>query len=470
MKRRSAGISRRAFLAGAGATSAWALLGMPGCGAGYDYAPLVALWRRRHALEAQYLQALRFTLSPNQISAGKVLKLVLRDQRGGDWLFKVGGVASCGARAVYELGTLFGWETPQYQRTSVIVNGKEVRGTLQRYITDARILVGFVKEARRGNDRLAPRAWSDLLQSQLFGWITANHHLHILQFIATIRWGQVTRVQRIDNAVEWYLVGHDRLDESFMTPILSARMKHSLLGYKWMWDLFQKGYAALPLAEVYALARFIAGAPDELYAERFREGIEDDFDCFGNDSKSVLRGLVPDLVDSFDESSFLPTMVARKNALPADIAELFETQLEKAGRRVDYRDGPSMEETGARIGRGLEERIAELESSLGRLDPHPPPQQSIDAVTSVEAYGIISQVLESANIPKSEEEQKVVFSEAIASMVDLEQQAHNSLESRGIGHAIAHLEGLVEKPLSEAEARAQICCFNSIFPVLPDAS
>ena len=163
-------------------------------------------------------------------------------------------------------------------------------------------------------------------------------------------------------------------------------------------------------------------------------------------------------------------MVARKNALPTDIAALFESQLDKAGRKMGYRDGPSPPEIGERISRGLEERIAELESRLGRLDPHPPPQQSIDAVTSIEAYAIISRVLESANIPKSKEEQKLVFSDAIASMAELEQQAHNPLEKQGIDHAIAHLEGLIEKPLSEAEARVQVCCFNSIFPVLPDAS
>ncbi len=454
-------------MAAVGAVSA---LNAEGCAAPrYDYGPLIALWQRRQALEARHLKLLRFTLSPKQISAGTILKLVLRDQRGEDWIFKVGQVACCGARTVYELGTLFGWETPELDHARVVVNGKSVGGTLQRYVPDAQRIVGFVKQTRRGIDRLTPEAWSDLLQSQLFGWITANHHLHMMQFIGTIMWGKVTRVQRIDNTVEWYLIGHDRLDESFMTPILAARMKHDLLGYGWMWDLFRKGLAPLPVAEVYALAKFIAAAPDGVYIERFERGIASDFDRFANVSAAVLRELVPDLVESFDRDSFLPTMVARKNALPTDIATLFDAQLEKSGRTVDFRDGPSLQETGERIKRRLEERIAELESRLGRLDPDPSPQESIDAVTSVEAYRVISQVLESFNIPKSGRKQKELFGEAIASLRDLAQHAHNPLEKRGVDHAIAHLEGLIENPLSEAEARAQVCCHNSIFPVLPGA-
>ena len=470
MKRRSRGISRRGFLACAGALGAFAALSSKGCAADYDYSPLIALWRRRQALEARHLKLLRFTLSPNQISAGTILKLGLRDQGGEDWIFKVGPVACCGARTVYELGTLFGWETPEIHHTSVVVNGKSVRGTLQRLVPDAQRIVGFVKQTRRGIDRLTPRAWRDLLESQLFGWISVNHHLHIMQFIGTMSAGRVARVQRIDNTVEWYLVGHDRLDESFMTPILAVRMEHHLLGYGWMWDLFRRGLTQLPLAEVYALACFIAAAPDEIYAERFARGIDNDFDRFANVSTKVLRELVPDLVEAFDTAAFVPTMVARKKELPEAIAALFETELAKLGQRAGFHDGPSPHEIGERIGHGLEERIAELDARLGRLDPGPPPQQSINAVTSVEAYGIISQVLASSNIPKSARKQRELFSEAIASLVDLAQHAHNPLETRGIEHAVAHLEGLIEKPLSEVEARAQVCCHNAIFPVLPGSS
>jgi len=207
-----------------------------------------------------------------------------------------------------------------------------------------------------------------------------------------------------------------------------------------------------------------------VYAERFQRGIDRAFDRFANVSTEALRHLVPDLVEGFDKHAFLPAMVARKSSLPADMASLFETQLKKSGRSVDFSDGPSLQETGARISRGIEERIAELESGLGRLDPRPPPQESINAVTSVEAYGVISEVLASHNIPASAPVQRAVFSEAIASLVALEQHAHNPLERRGFDYAIAHLEGLIENPMSRAEARAQVCCHNSIFPVLPEAS
>ena len=133
-------ISRRAFIAKAGAIGVYAALGLPACGGGYDHAPLIALWRRRHALEKPRLKGLRFTLSPNQISSGKMLKVVLRDQLGGDWLFKMGDQAIDGAEAVYRLGCLLDWETPEPQRAELPVNDSRVTGSVQRFVPNAGVL------------------------------------------------------------------------------------------------------------------------------------------------------------------------------------------------------------------------------------------------------------------------------------------------------------------------------------------
>ena len=69
-----------------------------------------------------------------------------------------------------------------------------------------------------------------MAKNHLMSWLLANHQVHGSQFIALGKDLQhLENVMRIDNEIEWPLMGYDRLDISYRSPFL--------------WDVRNGGYA-----------------------------------------------------------------------------------------------------------------------------------------------------------------------------------------------------------------------------------
>ena len=83
-----------------------------------------------------------FTLSEFQIKKGETLKLILEDQLGRKWIFKSAESDYLGSRIAYLLYKLFGLNTPEVHYKIFNINGKFIRGNIQRFIPNQGTLEG----------------------------------------------------------------------------------------------------------------------------------------------------------------------------------------------------------------------------------------------------------------------------------------------------------------------------------------
>ena len=102
---------------------------------------------------------------------------------------------------------------------------------------------------------------------------------------------KIKSIQRIDNAIEWFLMGHDRLDKDYVSPML---IDTSFPGYSSFWNNFilsrifdrspekipnepglqaYRFHMGLDLNRIYRWARFIAGYPEDEYRHFFDLGL-----------------------------------------------------------------------------------------------------------------------------------------------------------------------------------------------------
>ncbi|MAE71045.1 MAG: hypothetical protein CME06_11335 [Gemmatimonadetes bacterium] len=460
--------SRRSFIGLAGALGVGAFLGLR-IDRDPDYERLIRLWRRRLELEKELFRRLRFTLSPTQMRCGMTLKLVLRDQLGDDWLFKMGDTAVDGAEAIYRIGCLFGWETPELHRATLPINGPLIFGSAQRLIPESTELAIHIFGPNAEPARLTDEVLEYLLTAQLLGWITANHHVHSRQFVTTRVGDSIDRIYRIDNTVEWFLVGHDELSAKYCTPLLSRKLPVSKLGYGWMWGGFRASKLDLPLARAHALARFIAGFPDEVFAESFLSGIENRFRYFPNVDQMTLSLVSSTFLAEGNEELFLQTLLARKRRLAADIEVLFDEQLSLRGVEREYRNGPSPRVIGRQLSERLEIRITELEERAKELPPRVSPQEPIRAITSFAAYSVLKLALSAGDVSRDRAIPVERFEATIEELHGMFARAEDPHERAGIDVAIDALRGEIENPKTPLEYLSYIVHLNSLFPVLPGA-
>ncbi len=398
------------------------------------------------------------------------LKLVLRDERGDDWLFKMGDTAVDGAEAVYRIGCLFGWETPELHRATLPINGLMVSGSVQRFIHDADELTDHVYGPKAERRRFSESALEYLLTAQLLGWITANHHVHTRQFIFPRESDPIDRIHRIDNTVEWFLVDRDTLAAGYVTPFLAHRKSRSMLGYDWMWRRFRESVIELPLAEAYALARFVADFPDEIFAESFLPGIENDFRFLPNVNELTL-GLVSRKIGiEGNKERFLERLVARKHRLPESTEALFDEQLAERGAERDYRDGPSPRTIGEQLCAHLEARIAELEQRSEALPREPSPQEPIHAITSFAAHSVLLHAFVPGNVSGDRAIQIHRFRNAIEELRALAAQTEDPNERAAIDIAIDATRAELATSRGPDEYVRFVAHLNELFPVSPVVS
>jgi len=432
-----------------------------------DYERLVRLWRRRLELEAHLFQRLRFDLSPLQLRRGLTLKLMLRDQLGDDWLFKMGDAAIDGAEAVYRIGCLLGWETPELHRSTLRINDRMVSGSVQRFIGGAEELAAHVFGPSADPRRFSDSALEYLLAAQIIGWITANHHVHTRQFITTARGDSVDRVYRIDNTVEWFLVGHDKLAAHYVAPLLSRKISPPKLGYNWMWRCFRESVIDLPLAKIHAFTRLVAELPDEVFRGIFQPGIENDFRYFSNASELILRGASSKISPAGDKKRFLEALVDRKRRLPEDTAALFDEEIAKRGGRPAFRDGPTPRAIGEELCERLETRNREIEQRAAKLPGAPAGQEPIHALTSFAAHSVLLRTFVRGSVSHDRKIQARRFQASVDELRDLRERTEDLNERAAIGIAIDAVRAEIANPKAPLEYLLYVINLNNLFPVFP---
>ena len=231
------------------------------------YAPLIEAFNRYETEEARYFERLVFTVSPKVFSNSNTFKVLLRDQTGEEWLFKSSeNGASDGIVLVYRIMNLFGMDSPEAHYKTISFNGQMVAGTVQRFIPNRGGIPIWVMRRLKGDPAFY------MAKNHVMSWLLANHQVHPDQFLVLPKEpGPVREILRIDNSVNWFLLGQDRIDIDYRTPVLHD---FGNIGYLRFWQFFLSGKILISLPEIYQWARFVAGFPDSKYLEFFAPAIK----------------------------------------------------------------------------------------------------------------------------------------------------------------------------------------------------
>lgn len=156
------------------------------------YARLAGLYGRYFRLEEEFFETLAFAPAEKQpATTGNAFKVALVDDRGDRWIFKEGGYNRVAAHKIY---ALFGVDNPEIHYTEIILNGKPLKGTLQRYVSPSHPL-----NRHRPSD-ISPQGLRYLMQAQIMDWLLRDYDAHFLNFLvlSSDKDGKADRLMRID--------------------------------------------------------------------------------------------------------------------------------------------------------------------------------------------------------------------------------------------------------------------------------
>ncbi len=220
------------------------------------YRELIQIYNEYIELENNIFKKLVFCLSDFQLQKGTSLKLILEDQFGKKWIFKPGEKAKSEI-VVYHLFTLFGIEAPEIHFIELPVNGKEVFGSIQKFIDNQGNLYDISPV------ELTRETLVYLLRSHVFTWLLANYDAHAKNFLITsLKRGKVHKIVRIDNDGAFGILGDDELEINFSPPWY-GNLNRSY--YNKLWKSFMLNNIELDLNGNYEFVKFVAYFPDEFF-------------------------------------------------------------------------------------------------------------------------------------------------------------------------------------------------------------
>lgn len=297
-----------------------------------EYRQLIQKFNTTQEMENVNFAKLVFQLKPEPPMRYRTFKLMLIDQLGRDWIFKANEQNTVeGALVTYRWFKMFGLFSPEIHPKKIKINEKWVDGTMQRYVKNSGGLDGVSFQD------FSDEAIEYYAKNHVMSWLIAGHHVHPNQFIVIKEPSdklqktneKIKQVIRIDNSIEWYLLGHDRLDINYMTPILLPTLLGSRNGYYSFWRAYLNGKIEVPFQKIYDWAGFVSDFPDDVYRSFFSQGVARNFDTYGNNGvvpeSLIIREFLPDLyLRRIHYEDVIPTFLKRKNELRSDLKKLYE--------------------------------------------------------------------------------------------------------------------------------------------------
>lgn len=397
--------------------------------------PLIEAFRKNEALENQVFGNLVFTYS-HTFNKSVTQKFVVTDQLGRNWLFKIGRNAADGAIAQYRMMKLAGIDTPEIHRVTLNINGTPTVGTLQRFIKN----LGDLERVEYSN--LDQPLINMMMKNNIMSWMTGGHHVHFKQFLLASSDGTAPdRLYRIDNTIEWFLVGHDRLAYDYTTPIL---WHMGGLGYTTFWRRYFQKRLTPNLQLGLDWARLLSKLPDQFYKEFYHEGLQNDLAFFPNtlydlparekDPQAIPIGVrtYPDIYHPDDGSKFLERIVERKNNLGQDIEKYFLELAKIRGQKVQFKDTDYNA-----VAKGLIEKLetndARLREILAEIQSKPRVQQAvIEAPVSVAGYRVALNLYSAAIFDPVKLKNEDNWTKAISQLTELRDSAKYDSEKKAI--------------------------------------
>ena len=408
------------------------------------YSRLIEKFREAESAENAAFSQLAFRPVSKSFPPSITYKVTLEDQLGRLWLFKAGSsTAMDGAVIVYRVSNLFGYDTPEIHYKKLTLNGEEVEGTIQRVIPNIGPLESFPLTA------LPSPAKDYLARSHVISYLLANHHVHAEQFLVLSQDGKTpSNLLRIDNSVDWFLLGRDRFDLDFHTPMISREQ----MGYGTFWRQYilkgilgkewSKEFSAyadpvqffdLDLPAVHRWVAFIAGFPDTEYLDFFSRGLAQGMDHLSAYSVAKSRLLVPELTDDPSPATFRIKILDRKHELPNELKKMYEKMAAFRGEKLTL--------TGGNSDLIADALIARLQAAIDAHRAVPIPSATQEALTvpiSFSAYQALDGLSLVWKIAKKRE-----FLDAKISLLQARLQADpHGPGSQGVKNAIQNLQTL----------------------------
>ena len=223
------------------------------------YTDLIKTYKEFVTVENNVFEKLVFTPSDFQFKKGTRLKLILEDQFGRKWIFKPGNVEQR-SMVVYRLFMLFGLESPETHIVSFIINGKQISGSMQMFITHKGTLDQVAPNS------LSKEALSYLLKEHVLTWLIANYDAQPVNFlvISSAEKGKINKIVRVDYDSSFLLLGQDNLEIDYISPWQNNPYKSY---YTILWKSFIAKDIFLDLKNNYRFVLFVSYFPNDFFEE-----------------------------------------------------------------------------------------------------------------------------------------------------------------------------------------------------------
>jgi hypothetical protein len=401
---------------------------------GHSFQPLTKKFAELEKLQEDNFQRLVFQPSDKKLNQSAELKFLLRDQLGRDWLFKseIRG-SHDGAIAVHRLNDLFGIEDPEMHYATFTINGEKLKGSLQRFIPNKG---GMIEEQYF---LLSPEAADFMARTHVFSWLLTNNQLHADQYLILPSEGrEIKGLVRVDNSMNWYLLGQDRLDIDYRVPMMHT---FGSVGYLQFWRTYITRTINLDLPGLLSWADFIAHYPDAEYSKFFEAGIANGLKYMGNNGTGdieLLRWQVPELVSSIDAKRFLPLILERKRKLSQDLRPVYEKVAKLRGEKVDWKRGENFGSIQARLLARLDQKIASARADSQALAAAGTPgtQKPLELPISLNGYRVLRDYMTDfwMPIPKQLEANRV----SLRKLKEFARNAKAAPEREALKNAVAN--------------------------------
>ncbi len=346
-----------------------------------EYEKLIQLYAEYLQIEKTIFKNLSFKLARDQLlKKGVNLKFTLEDNLNQKWIFKLNGRNK--SEVIYHLYKLFGLETPEVHSISFILNGKQVKGSVQRYIVSK---TGLEKHPFQ---KLSIESLNYLLKSHVIDWLTKNLDNHVLNYLALSldETGNIKNLARIDNDSAFT----DKCDLDYDCMLCLSKQNSPYKTAK-NWSYFYRlceSYKSkdinLPLEENYAFIKFVADFPEDFFEalilpvkdSSFNELLNTDFD---NKKKEF--------------ENFLNPIISRKRNLLADFKKFYDGLAYHRKEKLEFYFKNSEEQKNIeRISQNLVEEINKLNEEKLKLNNSHLETTNIEAVVSTEGFSILKNI------------------------------------------------------------------------------
>lgn len=228
-----------------------------------QYSRLARLYALYFQLEEGLFDTLTFRLAGQQLvktDRNFKLKLTLIDNHGEHWIFK----EKVGRNPIlaHKIYALFGVENPEIHAVEIILNGKPVKGTLQKYIFPAHTL------ATHQLNRISPRGLNYLMKTQILDWLMRDHDALSRHFLVLSRDknNEIDRLMRVDQDCACLDSEICDLDHSSM---IAAEKDTNSYKQNNIYYLIRQAYVKkktiLNLPQAYTFVKFVADFPEPLF-------------------------------------------------------------------------------------------------------------------------------------------------------------------------------------------------------------